>query len=289
MKIGFIGLGIMGSRMAANLLKNDYSLIIHNRSKEKAKALISAGAVWAATPAEVAGQVDILVTMLAHPEAVREAVAGENGFLTQLKANSLWIDCSTVHPSFAREMASAAGDHNIRFIDAPVAGSKNQAADAQLVFFAGGEATDIQSAAPLFNAMGQKTVHVGGQGMGTSLKMVVNLLLATSMAAFSEGISLGESLGLSREMLLSALIGGPVAPPYLAMKKENLLNETYPVEFPLQWMQKDLHMAAIAAYESGTAMPLGNLSKEIYQMAVQDGFGENDFSAIFGFIRRENS
>lgn len=289
MKIGFIGLGIMGSRMAANLLKNDYSLIIYNRSKEKAKALISAGAVWADTPAEVAGQADILVTMLAHPEAVRKISEGEDGFLPALKTGSLWIDCSTVHPSFAREMATAAGRRNIRYIDAPVAGSKNQAAGAQLVFFAGGEAADIETAAPLFAAMGQKTVHVGNQGMGTALKMVVNLQLATSMAAFSEGIALGESFGLSREMLLNALIGGPVAPPYLAMKKENLLNETYPVEFPLQWMQKDLHMAAIAGYESGTAMPLGNLSKEIYRMAVQDGLGQNDFSAIFGFIRRENS
>ncbi len=286
MKIGFIGLGIMGSRMAANLLKNDYSLIIHNRSKEKAEALISAGAVWADTPAEVARQADILITMLAHPEAVREISEGENGFLPTLKAGSLWIDCSTVHPSFAREMAAMASKRNIQYIDAPVAGSKNQAAGAQLVFFAGGKAADMETAAPVFAAMGQKTVHVGNQGMGTALKMVVNLQLATSMAAFSEGIALGESLGLSREMLLNALIGGPVAPPYLAMKKENLLNDTYPVEFPLQWMQKDLHMAAIAAYESGTAMPLANLSKEIYRMAVQDGFGENDFSAIFGFMKK---
>lgn len=286
MKIGFIGLGIMGSRMAANLLKHQHSLVLYNRSKKKADELLSAGAVWAESPAAVAREVDILITMLAHPEAVREVATGEQGLFSGMRTGSLWIDCSTVHPSFAREMATAAISQDIRFIDAPVAGSKNQAAGAQLVFFAGGQAADIEAAAPLFNAMGQKTVHVGDHGMGTSLKMVVNLLLATSMAAFSEGIALGESLGLSREMLLNALIGGPVTPPYLAMKKDNLLNETYPVEFPLQWMQKDLQMAAIAGYESGAAMPLVNITKEIYRMAMQDGFGADDFSAVFGFMKK---
>ncbi|MBP0021546.1 MAG: NAD(P)-dependent oxidoreductase [Cyanobacteria bacterium SBLK] len=285
MKIGFIGLGIMGSRMAANLQQQGHPLVIFNRSPEKAIPLVKKGATQVNTPAEVAKHADILFTMLAHPEAVTETALGKDGFLVHFTPNSLWVDCSTVHPSFSREMAREAHEKKIRFLDAPVAGSKNQAQQAQLVFLVGGEEADFQECQPLLETMGKKVIRMGENGMGSAFKLVLNHLLATSMAAFSEGLILGEALGISLETLLNILVGGPVAAPYLALKRSKLENDDYEAEFPLQWMQKDLQMVSLAAYESNVAMPLGNTAKEMYRLCLQRGLGEQDFSAIYAFLK----
>lgn len=284
MQIGFIGLGIMGSRMARHLLNAGHDLIIHNRTAEKATELLDAGATWADSPAVVAEKVDVLFTMLAHPEAVTASALGTDGFLDALRPNTLWVDCSTVHPSFAKRMAAEADSRGIRYMDAPVAGSKPQAAAAQLVFIVGGATEDVEGCQPYFDAMGKKLVHVGAAGMGTALKVVVNFMLGTSMAAFAEGAALGQALGLSQETLFKVLIGGPVVPPYMAFKQAKMEAGDYEAEFPLQWMQKDLHMAAVAAYEAGAALPVGNSAKEVFRLAMRQGFAEQDFSALYVFM-----
>ncbi len=285
MKVGFIGTGIMGSRMVANLQKHSYEIVIFNRTQAKAISLIKNGALWADTPGTVAKQFEIIFTMLANPEAVMNAALGENGFLDNLAPNTLWIDCSTVNPSFSRQMAKEAQSKQVRFLDAPVGGSKNQAEKAELVFIVGGDATDVETCQPLFEAMGSRLIHVGEHGMGTSLKLANNLLLGTSMAAFAEAVILGEALGLSQEMLLKALLGGAVAAPFLSTKKEMIELENYEAEFPLQWMQKDLLMVEIAANELGVAIPVTSNVKELYRLAMQQGLGEKDFSAIYSFLK----
>lgn len=287
MKIGFIGLGIMGSRMAGHLLAAEHELIVHNRTKQKAQPLIESGARWAESPAEAARDADVVITMLAHPQAVEQTALDDTGFLAAMREGALWVDCSTVNPSFSRRMAAVAAQHTIRFLDAPVAGSKTQAAHAELVFFVGGDTGAIPIAQPLFDLMGKNTVHVGAHGMGTSLKIVVNMLLATAMVTFAEGMALGESLGLSREMLFNVLIGGPVVAPFVAGKRAKMESGDYDPEFPLRWMQKDLHLAAQTAYETGAALPIANLSKELYQMAARQGLAESDFSAIYDYMCRD--
>jgi len=289
MKIGFIGLGIMGSRMAANLQQCGHSLVIHNRTPQKAEPLLTKGAEWADSAADLAPKVEVLFTMLAHPEAVREAALGENGFLSRLAPGRLWVDCSTVNPSFSRSMAAETQARRIRFLDAPVTGSKEQAATGKLVFWVGGESFDLEACRPVLECMGNRIVHAGGQGMGASLKMVMNQLLGTVMAAFAEGLSLGQSLGLSRDVLFEALLNGPVAAPLLAAKRNRIENGDYEEpDFPLQWLQKDLHLASVSAYETGTAMPLTNVAKEIYCLAVRQGNGEKDISAICGYLAQEH-
>jgi len=287
MKIGFIGLGIMGSRMASNLLSKGFDLTIYNRNPSKAIDLLQQGAKWADSPASLAKDVDVLITMLAHPEAV-EAVAqdDETGFLSTLKQGAIWIDCSTVNPMFAQRMATLAQSKGIRFLDAPVAGSKNQAQEAQLIFFVGGEADDIQQCHSLFEAMGKLVHHVGGHGMGNALKLVLNHMLATSMLAFAEGLVFGESLGLSQEKLLNTLIGSAVAPPYLAGKRAKIETSNYDTEFPLRWMQKDLQMVSETAFQTGVAISSANIAKEIFQLATRYGYGDNDFSAIYAFLKQ---
>ncbi|MCB9076935.1 MAG: NAD(P)-dependent oxidoreductase [Anaerolineaceae bacterium] len=285
MKIGFIGLGIMGSRMAANLLQGGVELVIHNRTKDKATSLLEQGAVWAENLSDMAA-VDIVFTMLAHPEAVAAIALGPDGFLDHLPPGKLWIDCSTVNPSFARDMAAAAQARGIRHVDAPVAGTKPQAQNAELVFIAGGEASDVAEADPYFKLMGQRVAHVGGHGMGVALKVVVNAMLGASMVVFAESMALGQALGLSQEILLNTVVGSAVAAPFLAGKRPKIEQDDYEAQFPLRWMQKDMHLAAVAAYEAGAAMPVANATKELYRLADQKGLGDEDFCAIYKFLRQ---
>ena len=288
MKIGFIGMGIMGSRMAANLQKKGYELVVYNRTKQKAEALIANGALWASTPADLGRQVTTVFTMLAKPDAVAEtALLGKRGFLNHLADRSLWIDCSTVSPSFSRLLASEAKQRKVRFIDAPVAGSKGPAEQGQLLFFAGGEKADVDEARPLLDAMGRAVYHVGGHGMGSSMKMVNNLILAQAMVAFSEAIVLGEALGISKDLLFDTVLSSPVAAPFLGFKRRKIETGAFDAEFPLQWMHKDMQLAADTAYEAGVALPAANVVKEIYALAVRNGLGEQDFSAVYNLLNKK--
>ena len=284
MKIGFIGLGIMGSRMVANLQKHGYDLVMFNRTRAKAQPLLDKGATFAESPAKVAEQVDILLTMLAHPDAVEQAALGRDGFLSHLKPNALWIDCSSVNPSFSKKMAAEAARREVHFVDAPVTGSAPVAAEAKLVLWVGADGADLERVRPLLLCMGNKIVHAGGHGAGTSMKMVINLLLGNAMAAFAEAMALGEGLGLSQKTLFDSLLGTPAVAPFLASKRDNIDKGNYEAEFPLRWMQKDMHLASVSAYESGVAMPLTNAAKELYRLAMREGHASQDFSAIYDYL-----
>ena len=288
MRIGFIGLGIMGSRMAANLQKHGYPLVVFNRTRAKAQPLLDKGASFAESPAKLAEQVDLLFTMLAHPDAVEQAALGENGFLNHLTPNALWVDCSSVNPSFSKKMAAEAARRRVHFVDAPVTGSAPVAKDANLVFWVGADGADLETIRPLLLCMGSRIVDAGGRGMGSSMKMVINLLLGTGMAAFAEAMALGEGLGISRKMLFDSLLGMPAVAPFLASKREKIESGNYEAEFPLRLMQKDMHLASTSAYEAGVAMPLTNVTKEIYRLAMRGGHDTKDFSAIYEFTMGNN-
>jgi 3-hydroxyisobutyrate dehydrogenase/glyoxylate/succinic semialdehyde reductase len=223
--------------------------------------------------------------MLAFPDAVEEAALGKDGFLPHLETGRLWVDSSTVNPSFSKKMAAEAQARGIRFLGAPVTGSKGPAAEGKLIFWVGGAAADLEACRPLLECMGNKIVHCGGPGMGASLKMVMNQLLGTFMAAFSEGLILGQSLGISREVLFDALFNGPAAAPFVAVKRQRIEAGNYSqADFALRWLQKDLHLAAVSAYETGVAMPLTNAAKEIFRLAIREGHGDEDIAAIYGYL-----
>jgi 3-hydroxyisobutyrate dehydrogenase/glyoxylate/succinic semialdehyde reductase len=270
--------------MAANLQKHGHSLVVFNRTRAKAEALLGPCGTFSDSPAKVADQVDILFTMLANPDAVEEAALRTNGFLNYLRPNTLWVDCSSVNPSFSKKMAVAAAARQIRFVDAPVTGSAAVAEQGKLVFWVGGENADLETIRSLLLCMGNKIVHVGGHGMGTSLKMVINLLIGNAMAAFAEGMALGEGLGISRDVLFDSLLGMPAVAPFLAAKREKIERGNYDPEFPLRWMQKDLHLASVSAYETDVAMPVTNVTKEVYRLAMREGHATEDFSAIYDYL-----
>ena len=284
MRIGFIGLGIMGSRMAANLQKQGHCLVVFNRTRAKAEPLLGPCGRFAGSPVKLAEQVNVLFTMLAHPEAVEQAALGADGFLNFLPPNALWVDCSSVNPSFSKRMTAEAARRRIHFIDAPVTGSAPVADEAKLTFWVGANTADLETIRPLLLCMGSRIVHTGGHGTGTSTKMVINLLLGNAMAAFAEAMALGEGLGLSQKLLFDSLLGTPAVAPFLTTKREKIDNRDYEAEFPLRWMQKDMHLATVSAYEAGVAMPVTNVAKEMYRLAMRDGCATKDFSAIYEFF-----
>jgi 3-hydroxyisobutyrate dehydrogenase-like beta-hydroxyacid dehydrogenase len=290
MKIGFIGLGIMGSRMALNLRKHHYEIIVHNRTKQKAEALLAQGVDWAPNPPRLAQQVDILFTMLSTPEAVQQMALGADGFLEHLKPEMIWIDCSTVDPAFSCHMTAEALKRQVHFVDAPVSGSKEPAEQGQLIFYVGGDDADVKICQPLFEAMGKKVLHLGGHGMGVAMKMVVNLLLGANMAAFAEALVLGQALGLAQEQLFDILLPSAVVAPALSGKRSKITTTNYTADFPLRWMQKDLHLIALTAQSLGVALPTANSIKELYALAMRAGLAEQDFAAIYQFLqqRREH-
>jgi 3-hydroxyisobutyrate dehydrogenase/glyoxylate/succinic semialdehyde reductase len=196
------------------------------------------------------------------------------------------VDCSSVNPSFSKKMAAEAARREVHFVDAPVTGSAPAAAEAKLIFWVGADPADLERIRPLLLCMGNKIVHTGGHGMGTSMKMVINLLLGTGMAAFAEAMALGEGLGLSSKMLFDSLLGTPAVAPFLAAKQDKIDNRNYEVEFPLRWMQKDMHLATVSAYEASVAMPLSNVTKEMYRLAMRDGHATEDFSAIYEYLTK---
>lgn len=284
MKIGFIGAGIMGSRMAANLLNAGNELLIYNRTKEKATELIDKGAQWRESPNHLASEAAIVFTMLSTPEVVEEVAFGPEGFVKDMKPGTTWVDSTTVNPSFSRRMNEKAEMAGVRFVDAPVAGSKDPAQDAQLIFLVGGDPEDVQKCEEYFNVMGRKTIHVGSHGAGASMKMVFNMLLGYGMFAFSEALVFGQSLGISRDNLMNVLLQSTVVPPFLQMKRHKMEESEYSPEFPLKWMRKDLQLASMTGYEHDVSMPGVNAIKEIFALAIRNGLGDNDMSAIYKFL-----
>ena len=274
----------MGSRMAANLSKAGYKLFVYNRTPEKAKQLLSDKVEFLESPSAVAEESNILITMLSTPEAVQEVAFDENGFLAGMSKGKVWIDCSTVNPSFSKQMAGVAEELGFNYLDAPVAGSLKPAENGELVFLIGGKKEIVKYCTPLFKVMGKKHIHVGDAGQGSALKLVNNLVMGLSMYAVTEGLLLGESLGIDKKDILDLLDGSPIAAPMVGMKKEKILDNDYSPEFPMQWLQKDLQLAAQTAYEQGVSLPATNTIKEIFALGKQAGIGKKDFMAIYPFL-----
>lgn len=280
-QITFLGLGIMGSRMAQNLLKNGQSVTVWNRSIASAQRLESLGAKSSSSVAEAVVDADFVFTMLAHPEAVSAVMLQEHGGLHHMKKDAVWIDCSTVNPSFSQTCAKEARQVGVGFMDAPVAGSLPHAERAELSFFVGGNDTDIQTVAPFLEMMGKNILPFEQVGQGAAYKMLINSMLAQSMVTFSETVLLGERMGLDRQFLLESLPKSPVAPAVTGMKAANISKQEYFTMFPLEWMHKDLRLVAQCAEEKQLSIPMAQAARAAYAEAMESGWSRADFAAVF--------
>lgn len=284
MNISFIGLGIMGRVMATHLLQPQISLTVYNRSIAAAQWLGEQGAQVATDPQTAVVEAEIVFSMLSTPAVVKSLFFGRDGLLAAMPKNALWVDCSTVDPAFSREAAQEAAAHGIRFMDAPVAGSKPQAEARELAFLVGGSVENLTLVRPYLELMGKKVLHLGAEGQGTSFKLLVNLMLAQQMAAFSETVQLGQQLGLNRDFLLDALPQLPVAAPFVQAKAARIKAGEYSEQFPLEWMLKDIDLAIKSAPQP---LPMAQTTRDLYAAAQKEGMSRLDFSAIFKYLEEK--
>ena len=285
MKIAFIGLGIMGSRMVKNLVKSPASITVYNRTIKKADALKETGVRVASSVIGAVEDADIVFSMLSTPEVVKSVFIDDTAVLKRMKKGAIWADCSTVNPSFNTFCEREAAKYDINYMDTPVAGSKPQAENAELVFLVGGNKTHLGVLQPFLETMSKKVIHVGGIGKGSSYKMIVNSMLAQSMSIYAEAVAFGRAMEIDDKLLLEILPNLVVSAPFLKFKAPNIASDNYEVQFPLEWMHKDLHLASITAYEYKQMLPTANAVKEHYAAAVQRGWGRLDFSAIAKYFK----
>ena len=287
MNVTFIGLGIMGSRMARNLLKHEgITLTVFNRSPDAMASLEDAGARAAESARDAVAGAEVVFTMLSDPEVVDNVAFGDEGFVDAMDDGALWINCSTVNPSYTRECAERTRARGRRFLDAPVAGTRMPAEAGELTFLLGGESADVDQARPLLDHMGQKILHVGPAGQGSAFKMLVNAMLAQSMLVYSETALLGEKLGFSRDFLMDTLPNLPVTAPFLKGKAELIRDGDYEAQFPLELMLKDLQLLDMTAYEQQQPLFLAGLAKSVYGQANSAGHGRDDFAAVFDYLNK---
>jgi 2-hydroxy-3-oxopropionate reductase len=283
-KVGFVGLGIMGTSMARNLIEDGHELVIHNRTRAKAEKLAKLGAEVATSPREVAGRSDVIITMLPGPPEVEEVLAGENGLLEGVRDGSLIVDMSTSSPLLAQELSRTANTRGVGMLDAPVSGGDIGAIEGTLSIMVGGEKEDFERARPLFEAMGKTIVHVGAAGAGQIVKACNQIVVALVIEAVSEALVLGSKAGVKPEKVMEVLSGGLAANKVMEVKGEKFLSHDFAAGGKVEYHRKDLGIALAAGREYGVALPVTALVDQLFGTLVAQGKGGWDHSALITLI-----
>lgn len=287
LRVGFVGLGIMGSAMAANLQKAGFRLTVWNRDTGKCAALLAGGAVQADSPRAVAEASDIVIAMMADPAAVAAVRDGEAGIVAGLGSAGGYIDMSTVDGNISIASARRARERGALFLEAPVAGSRKPAEDATLTIMAAGDRELYDRALPLLEAMGKKLLFLGEVGNAARMKLANNLVMAGALTALCEGMALAAAGGLDVADLLEVLDSGAVANPMFRLKGPMIArNEEFPPAFPLKHMQKDLRLALGLAESVSLPLFATAAVNELFKKAVAEGMAESDFAAVCRAIGR---
>ena len=284
-RIGFLGLGYMGSRMARRLLDAHHRVTVYNRSADKARPLVDAGASRAETPRAVAEGSDVILYSLADDAAVRDVILGPNGVLAGVRRGGTLIDLSTVLPDTSRAVSTAALSKGAAAIDAPVSGSTVQAEQGTLIIFVGGDREAYTSSASILDTLGRHE-YMGASGAGATMKLVTNTLLGLGIQALAEAVALGRKAGLDTTLMLGALGSTSVVSAAQKGKFENITRSEFPAAFALRMMSKDFGLILRLAESLSVAMPAAAVAKQIdtVEQARRPG-REEDFSAVVRTIQ----
>jgi len=282
-RLGFIGMGHMGSHMAQRLLANGYRLTVYDRKKEKAQALEPQGASLAATPKDLAANCEVVLVCVTDDTAQEHVMFGPEGTLAGLRAGSIIIDLSTVSPSVSLRLYQAAHGQGVAMIDAAVSGSVPQVDQGSLVIFVGGNQETYEQCHSILAILGQ-SFYLGSSGMGTTMKLVVNTLLGVGMQALAEALALGVKAGLEKEVLLDILGQTAVLTPGQKSKLENVRRGQYPTQFALSLQHKDLRLILKEADEVSVPMPATAAAQQMYTAALAKEMDE-DFSVMIKFMQ----
>ena len=285
-RIGFIGLGTMGSAMAANIVRAGFPLTVWNRTVGRAPELADLGATFAATAAEVAAASDIVVVCVSDTPDVEAVLFGPDGVTAGAQEGTLIIDCSTIAPSGSWNFAERLDGLGLVFVDAPVSGGSEGARSATLTIFVGGHERDVERARPVLTAIGRTITHVGPIGAGQAVKAVNQVILAGAYLGVAEGIVLAMKAGLDAQQVIDALGAGAAQSWVLANRSRRMVDNDYPLGFKLALHRKDLGIALGLADQLGASLPLAALTAALESGLIAQGHGDEDMSALARAIRQ---
>jgi 2-hydroxy-3-oxopropionate reductase len=287
--VGFIGLGIMGRPMALNLLRAGYSLVVHNRTRDKEQELVNEGARSAASPREAAAASDIVITMLPDSPDVEQVYLGEDGVIAGARAGQLMIDMSSIAPAVAVAVASAAAEKGADALDAPVSGGDVGARDGTLSIMVGGTDEAFKRAKPLFDVLGKTVVHMGGAGAGQTAKACNQILVAVTIEAVSEALVLASKAGVDPDRLIEVLSGGLAGNKVMEVRRRNFLEHDFTPGFKLELHHKDLGIALRTARELGVYVPTTAIVDQMLAALKAAGDGGLDHSALLKVIEEASA
>ena len=289
MTVGFIGLGIMGSRQAASLRREGFELTVFNRTRERAQEWAAEhGGHVAGSPREVGERSDVVITMVVDGGQVEKLLLGEDGAAASAGAGTLFVDMSTIGPVDARRIGAALAERGHGFVDAPVTGSAPKAEDGTLTIMAGGSDADLERAMPLLKAMGEIIVHVGEIGTGQQVKVLSNAVSAVNCATLAQALVVGRRAGVDLSALLKVMGAGSANSTMLQLKGEPMLAHDFTPLFKLDHMLKDVLLCLEDARAAGAAFPFAGLAGELYSAGAGRGLGDQDFAAVLEVVEDLN-
>jgi 3-hydroxyisobutyrate dehydrogenase-like beta-hydroxyacid dehydrogenase len=280
-KLGFVGLGVMGSRIVKRLLDAGHEVTGYNRTKSKAQWLLDAGMQWADTPRAVIGASDISLSMVTNTNALRAVAEGPNGLLAGLKAGKIHVDMSTISPSYSQELAEQVKAKGAGMLDAPVSGSVITLEEGKLSLMVGGDPGVFEKVKPILLDIGPKATYVGKNGLAVTMKIATNLSLAVQMLAFSEGVLIAEKAGIKRETAVEVLTNSVIASPMVKYRGPFVLQMPDEAWFNVNMMQKDMLLALELGRQLDIPLPTTAATNEMLTAARGMGFEELDFAALF--------
>jgi 3-hydroxyisobutyrate dehydrogenase len=286
-RIGFIGLGNMGAGMAERLAESGYTIAVYNRTREKTDGAAKLGARVAETPADAAGDADVVMLSLSNQDAVRSMLYGENGAFGALREGGYIVDMSTVPPEFCVETAQKAAQSGYKAIEACVYGAPFHARSGELRVMVGGSEADFEAVQPILSAVGKQVTLMGSNGMGATMKIVLNMLMGIQMPALAEAVVFGERAGLDRDRILEAINGTGYSSPVMNMRCPMMAERRFrPPMFRLGLMRKDMMLVLERSQELGVPMPVSESAYSMLTAAAAQGLGDLDVSAIVAFQER---
>jgi 3-hydroxyisobutyrate dehydrogenase len=284
-KLGFIGIGNMGSRIAKRLLDHGYQLIAYNRSREAAEALAKYGGTVADSIAELASEADVILSSLTNDDAVKSVYTDPQGVFAHVRRGSAIIEMSTVLPATSRELYDLSREAGVKCLDSPVSGSTPSAEEGTLTLFCGGDEELFQAAQPIFSSIASQNFYLGGGGAGTAMKLVANTLLGVGMQAIAESVALGQKEGLDRHRLLDVLSHTAVIAPAHLGKLSRADHGDYSPQFAIRLMNKDFGLVLETAAASRVPMPATAAAFQMNVAELSEG-KEEDFSAVISLMER---
>lgn len=282
--LGFVGLGVMGSRIAKRLLDAGHTVTGYNRTKSKAQWLIEAGMKWADSPRAVAHAADVTFTMVTNTAALHAVTLGEDGILAGLSGGKMYVDMSTISPAISRELAQEVAAKGAQMLDAPVSGSVTTLEEGKLSIMVGGDKAVFEKAKPILQDIGPKVTYVGENGLAVTMKIAANLSLAVQMLAFSEGVLLAEKSGIAREKAVEVLLNSVIASPMIKYRGPFVLNMPEEAWFDVNMMQKDMLLALELGRALDVPLPTTAITNEMLTAARGMGLAKQDFAVVFDVL-----